>query len=163
NVTKLEWQIGIPATYPGCSEAVENGPAGGLCTRLEGETYCADLTYGGHDDWRLPPFIELNSLLYSQRPGGPEATDSRDLGDPGQWAFVSDPTSANAPSSIWSLNYYARVSRSLGAYAGKVRGVRAGAEPPFATPADRYALDTSADTVSDRATGLVWQRTASAT
>ncbi|MEQ8514795.1 MAG: DUF1566 domain-containing protein [Chromatocurvus sp.] len=36
-----------------------NGPD---LTWPEADTYCADLTLGGHDDWRLPTLMELETL-----------------------------------------------------------------------------------------------------
>ncbi len=154
NVTKLVWQLGIPSTYPNCN--TDEGAA--FCTRQDATAYCDALSYGGHDDWRLPSLIELVSLFHTER-DAQAGIDVGYFGDTDNFLFVSSSTQANAPSAVWKVNYRQRTTYSYDVPYGRVRCVRGGAEPPFATPADRYAIDMAADTVTDRATGLVWQRT----
>jgi hypothetical protein len=48
NVTALMWQQTPPVAMYTWDEAM---------------AYCPTLTLGGHDDWRLPSFIELYSLV----------------------------------------------------------------------------------------------------
>ncbi len=159
NVTKLVWQIGIPTSYPSCD--TEEGAA--FCTRQDAIAYCDDLTYGGYDDWRLPTLIELVSLFHSERGDNQAGIDVDYFGDTDNFLFVSSSIQADAPSAVWKVNYWQRRTYSYDVPYGRVRCVRGGAEPPFATPADRYAVDANADTVSDRATGLVWKRSVPST
>jgi hypothetical protein len=166
NVTKLQWQLGLPRIYPGCTEYVEygngtKGDTGELCTRAQGKAYCENLLHGGFDDWRMPTVIELISLLDLTQEGGDYAIDPAAFADTAFGPFVSDSTYAGAPSQHWGVNYYARQTYYASNYSGKIRCVRAGAVPSFATPAERYLV--ADDKVTDQATGLVWQRAPSAT
>jgi hypothetical protein len=162
NVTKLEWQIGLPNIYTGCTsrKQLANGVQGTFaewCTREEGLRYCEQLVRGGHDDWRLPSMIELTSLFdMRDPPGSANAVDVDFFGDSTSQDFVSRSTGAGAPSKTWMVSYELREIVVLNNLSGRVRCVREGALPSFATPADRYLV--GADTVTDRATTLVWQR-----
>lgn len=167
NVTKLEWQIGIPRVFPGCTGRTESangvlGEYGGLCTREEAQRYCAGLTRAGQDDWRAPSLIELVSLFdMNDDTDWHRAIDGDYFGDTDYHVFVADTPAASGPTASWVVAYEYRaifVERNV---TGKVRCVRAGAEPPFAQPSERYLL--ASDTVSDRATQLVWQRAFSPT
>ena len=162
NVTKLEWQIGIPRVFPGCTGRTESssgvlGEYGGLCTREEAQRYCEGLTRAGHDDWRAPSLIELISLFdMNDDTDWHRAIDGDYFGDTDYHVFVAATAAASGPTASWVVAYEYRaifVERNVTA---KVRCVRAGAEPPFVTPAERYSV--ASDTVSDRATQLVWQR-----
>lgn len=150
-VTGLEWQ-GCAAGLTGddCTEGdappMEWGPA---------LAYCEDLTWGGHDDWRLPDEYELQSIL--------------DLGayDPA----VDDTAFPATPSKMfWTSSASIREERVLVVYlqAGQVvevqktrdnthvRCVR-GAPTPVST---RYTRDTGVEDepiVIDNGTGLTWQ------
>jgi hypothetical protein len=164
NVTKLVWQSGLPRIYPGCTEYVEysdntKGDVGELCTRAQGKAYCDNLVHGGFDDWRLPTAIELISLYDLTEASNEYAIDPAAFADTEFGPFVSDSTYAGGPSQAWGINYYARANYYAPNYSGKIRCVRAGALPSFATPADRYLI--VAEQVTDRATGLVWQRASS--
>ncbi|HEX5657935.1 MAG TPA: DUF1566 domain-containing protein [Polyangiales bacterium] len=164
NVTKLQWQLGLPRVYPGCTEYPEwtdgtKGDVGELCTRPQGKAYCDNLVHGGFDDWRLPTVIELSSL-YDPTVEGYQI-DHASFADTDYGPFVSDSTYAGGPSQVWGVNYYAYNNYFYPNYSGKIRCVRAGAVPTFATPADRYL--TAAEQVTDQATSLIWQRTPSAT
>lgn len=161
DVTKLEWQVGIPPRYPGCTvEVTASGVNLTMCTRDQARRYCDELTHAGKGDWRLPSRIELVSLLQTHYQGGAPSIEDRHFGEFNYYIFMSDSTSAVGAALTWQVNFYnARVFASNDA--ARVRCVRAGAEPPFATPADRYAVDPVLGTVTDRATGLVWQRQAS--
>lgn len=162
NVTKLEWQLGLPNTYPGCTSRKQlangvQGPYAEWCTREEGIKYCAELVRGKHDDWRLPSMIELTSLFdMRDPPASANAVDLNFFGDSSSQQFISRSTGAGAPSKTWMVSYEYREIIVFNNQSGRVRCVRGGAEPSFATPADRYLV--GADTVTDRATTLVWQR-----
>jgi hypothetical protein len=164
NVTKLVWQVGAPRIVPGCTEYIEsnggNGDTGELCTRPQAKAYCENLVHGGFDDWRLPSVIELSSLYDSTSKGG-YSIDSAAFADTDYGPYVSDSTYAGGPGAVWGVNFWSFGNYFLAGYAGKVRCVRAGAVPTFATPADRYLV--AGEQVTDRATGLVWQRTVSTT
>lgn len=162
NVTKLEWQLGLPNIYTGCTrrKQLSNGAQGTYaewCSREEGIKYCADLVRGNHDDWRLPSMIELTSLFdMRDPPASANAVDLNFFGDSTSQQFISRSTGADAPSKTWMVSFEFREIIVFNNQSGRVRCVRGGAEPSFATPADRYLV--GADTVTDRATTLVWQR-----
>jgi len=167
NVTKLEWQVGLPNAYPGCTgrqllPSGVLGPYAEWCSREEAKNYCNQLERGGHDDWRLPSLIELTSLL-DMRSNAATATavDVGFFGDSTSQDFIASSTGASGPSLTWMVSYELREVVLLRNLNGRVRCVRGGAVPDFAKPADRYLI--ASDTVTDRATSLVWQRAFSAT
>lgn len=55
NVTKLIWQR--RPSPPGCRVD------GGVCTLAEASIHCANLTFAGRADWRLPSAVELQSIF----------------------------------------------------------------------------------------------------
>jgi hypothetical protein len=68
SVTGLMWQATIPLSAPGCSsgQAMQSGDQTNTsagCTFSEAKVYCDALTVGGHDDWRMPTKIEMESLV----------------------------------------------------------------------------------------------------
>jgi hypothetical protein len=69
NVTHLEWQVVLPATYEGCTGKYEMTEAAGTCcTWAEAKQYCRQ--YGeaqGQTGWRLPTKIELESIVDETR------------------------------------------------------------------------------------------------
>ena len=140
-VTGLSWQDTLTETARTFDEAV---------------AYCDDLVYGGFDDWRLPTRIEGLGLM---RFDGTEvaALESAVFSSGGscRWTSSEHATSTYA----WTLR-----PRSIGtnskAELCTPRCVRGGAPlgPPLAK-----VFDVTADTVIDRVTGLVWERTAPST
>ncbi|MDB4976790.1 MAG: putative secreted protein [Myxococcaceae bacterium] len=166
-VTGLQWQLQIPSTYPNCSQMYPDsgGFPGQLCTQAEARDYCARLVWDGLDDWRLPSMIELASLFDTYRPAAEAGIDTAVFGDTDVHVFVSESMAMTgvAPFPSWGVNFKVRLTILQLAFPGQVRCVRAGRAPPFATPNDRYIVDVASDTVADRATGLVWQRTVSPT
>jgi hypothetical protein len=159
NVTKLQWQLGVPRIYPGCTEYTQytdgtKDDPGTECTRPQAKAYCDNLNYAGSQDWRLPTIIELASLIDTTKDSGigidPVFLDNE------FYAYVSDSTYAGSPSQIWGANYGYRWTYYDAPNASKVRCVRGGAVPSFARPSDRYKID--GDEVTDQATGLIWQR-----
>ena len=172
-VTKLEWQSGLPTFFPGCTRRVEDagtpmGERGATCTRQEAVSYCEQLSHAGHDDWRLPSAIELASLMnVSRNKGYGEAIDLSFFGDSGYQVYISSSVPVDAPTEVWMADFQswrrqvmrAPLSDAKGYGGGRARCVRSGAPPPFASPAARYQVE--AGSVTDRATRLIWQRTGS--
>lgn len=155
--TQLEWQVGIPRMYDGCKQRARIGDVetelGEVCSRDEAKQYCEQLDHDGKG-WRLPTMIELMSL-YELSNSNDASIDRTKFADTELWSFITATTVANGmtPWTIEFLGDYAAPGRAV---AGKVRCVRGGAVPRFATPADRY--DVRDDVVRDRATTLVWQK-----
>jgi hypothetical protein len=162
NVTGLEWQVGIPRYFPGCTQKFDDdgGMPGDVCTQQEARAYCDGLSWNGQTDWRLPSMVELMSLFDGSQPAASAATNTTVFNDNSAHFMVSNSDTVYMPGSYWLLYYGLRQSISVGQYPGRVRCVRLGKTPPFATPAERYVVDAAGDTVTDRATGLVWERTA---
>lgn len=163
-ITHLEWQIGMPKSLPGCSEYSRPssggvGPVGEFCKLLEARRYCDQLELGGKSDWRLPTMIELVTLIDHTVSLGHMAINRDFLGEPEWSGFVSTSLYAHAPANYRQVDYFDRATYQ--GMAGLVRCVRAGGEPPFAKPSERYRIDDAAGTVTDQATTLVWQRRAS--
>ena len=134
-VTDLQWQQQIPADSFDWWEA---------------RTYCQDLEYAGHDDWRLPSRVELVTLLEFSN-----LTPTIDLE-----AFPDTPSEffwTSAPVPFSNLAYGVRFELGF-IYdhdpfgSGRVRCVRG----PYVKPSPRFT--NTDDTVIDNGTGLTWQR-----
>lgn len=161
-ITQLEWQANLPTTYPSCdrSNADAGVPErGAYCSREQADAYCKSLgeqKYAGYDDWRLPSMIELVSLAASD--GEEPAIDTGFFDDYGSFVASSWGT---GPAESYIVDYSVIGYAGIRAGAiGRVRCVRAGALPKFATPKDRYQV--MGEVVLDRATTLLWQRNTSA-
>jgi hypothetical protein len=68
SVTGLMWQATIPTAAPGCASgqampSTDQANSDGTCTFSEAKSYCDALTVGGHDDWRMPTKIEMESVV----------------------------------------------------------------------------------------------------
>jgi hypothetical protein len=116
----------------------------------EARTYCRELALGGFEDWRLPSRIELVSLLDF---GGLDPTIDQN-------AFPNTPSDffwTASPVPFLNLAYGVRFELGF-IYdhdphgSGRVRCVRGDYQPPD----PRFVYD--ADTVTDAAAELVWQR-----
>lgn len=134
-VTGLGWQRAVPAASFDWWEARE---------------HCAGLALGGFDDWRLPSRVELVSLLdYGTLDPTIDAT-----------AFPGTPADffwTGSPVPFLNLAYGVRFELGFiydhDPYAsGRVRCVRGA----YQAPAPRF--DLADETVTDRGTGLMWQR-----
>lgn len=169
NVTKLEWETNVSAVMAGCTRQIEyreggssellTEPMGSYCSLVEARKHCDDLKIGDKDDWRLPSAVELVSLLDHSRNEYRLGINPNFFPDI-EWSnYVTNSLYPGAPASYVEVDFVQR--STWDGEAGKVRCVRGLPNPPFAKPADRYTVDVAADTVTDQATKLVWQRTPS--
>jgi hypothetical protein len=145
NVTELMWQLDLP-----------NQPY----DWVDANGYCRTLSLGGYEDWRLPTRIELASLVdYTVRDPAIDATAFPAASS--AWFFTSSPGAAS-PSEYWLVEFV-EGSATFNILGSSVRCVRS-APVQAAPPPGRYLLEGQApnDTVTDTVTGLVWQRTLSA-
>jgi hypothetical protein len=139
-ITHLSWQRRVDAathTWTGAKQ------------------YCACLTLGGHDDWRLPSRIELVSIVDFTR--NTPSIDSTAFPDtPLEWFWTSTPLAEN-PDEAWYIYFDNGFSKFILAeeHEYRVRCVRSDA-PPTPPPTPRY--QAAADTVLDKQTKLTWQR-----
>ncbi len=105
NVTKLMWQRNIDA---------------GLYAWAEAQTYCADLDYGGYDDWRLPTAIELVSLVdFTKVSPGPTIDTDAFPNTPAAHFWTSSPLAGSA-SNAWVV-FFGRGDTNLGDVTDAVR------------------------------------------
>ena len=134
------------------------------------ENYCEDLIYGGHDDWRLPTILELQTIVDNGK--ALPAIDTGYFPDTpsanfwtSSWSFSV--STAGGPHDSWNMDYtamYWRVDFSIGmswyssspmnVYVRCVRGERA-AETAF----DIFVGSNgkNADITFDSQGTLIWQ------
>jgi hypothetical protein len=120
-LTKLVWQ-GCPAGLLGrdCTEGYESS-----YTWKQALAYCEGLFHGGHDDWRLPSVVELQSIVHQRRTN--PATDIKAF--PGIFSlwFWSSSSLAQMQNLAWTVDFnYGLVLNGTKADSGSVRCVRAG-------------------------------------
>lgn len=129
--------------------------------------YCADSETGGYCDWRLPTRIELVSLVdFTRELPAIDRGVFSDFPDPDEqrmgWSFFSSSATA---THEWRVMFHDGGSVAVqreGALAGaRARCVRVQVESP--PPDSRYLIEGEApdDVVTDRGTGLAWQRSPS--
>jgi Protein of unknown function (DUF1566) len=151
NVTGLMWQRAVdPNTY-------------GFFGSALGETYCANLSLGGYNDWRLPTEIELYSLVdYTTQNPAIDATAFPGLGlkadaEPGDYwfdYFMTTDYDWPLPHGGWLMVDFDYGSFSGGMTYSWIRCVRGPAKS--ATSLQHYAIGTGV--VTDNFTHLTWQR-----
>jgi hypothetical protein len=137
-VTHLWWQRNVDVTTR---------------TWRDAKQYCACLSLGGHDDWRLPSRIELVSIVdFTQH--GPSIDSVAFPATPLEWFWTSTALAAD-PSEAWYIYFDNGFSKFIVAedFPYRARCVRSDPVPPVSP---RYTLD--AETVLDNETGLRWQR-----
>jgi formylglycine-generating enzyme required for sulfatase activity len=119
------------------------------------QQYCACLSLGGHDDWRLPSRMELVSIVDYTRQN-PSLDASVFPETPFEWFWSASPV-ADETEQYWYVAFFdgdTHPGSSEQLY--RARCVR---HQPGQLP--RY--DISPSTVKDASTGLTWQREASTT
>jgi hypothetical protein len=173
NVTGLIWENktddgGIhdkDNTYTWCDRnPATNGGNPGTCgsgpTPTDTEAFIKalnDAHFGGFSDWRMPTPKELQSIVDCSRSN--PAIDTTFFPGTVSTYYWSSTTIANDNYSAWRVTfYYGNVSyggidqgrKSLSYY---VRAVRAGQSGSL-----DHLVDNGDDTVTDKATGLMWQQ-----
>jgi hypothetical protein len=89
NVTGLMWQQAVPSDTSAWVDAV---------------AFCSTLPLAGHNDWRLPSFIELESIVdYGQF--NPSINGAYFPSTPSLY-FWSSSSVAGSPSNAWFVNFY---------------------------------------------------------
>jgi hypothetical protein len=140
-VTGLGWQDTVPTMERTFDDAT---------------AYCDALVYDGQSDWRLPTRIEAISIMSFQPTFDGSSVTSGAFSDvPGAMCFWTASRDPQTPTYAYALNI-ATVSPMAMSSSCVARCVRGG--PPVGAPiAKTYSITT--DTVTDPATGLVWEKT----
>ena len=120
--------------------------------------YCDTLTYGGHEDWRLPNPFELQSIVDDGR-YGPSIDTTVFPGTPSDGFWSSSSYAGNA-TNAWSVYFNdGYVDGDAKTNAGGVRCVRGGPVESGIGSFDRFGISGAGEqVVSDSVTGLVWQK-----
>jgi hypothetical protein len=167
-VTGLFWQRLLPATYSGCTGKV--ALAGDRCDWQEAKAYCEALRLDGRK-WRLPGRVELLSMLDFTLFNYPKHLPMVDLEafplatDAGDSFWSSSPTQLDGPGAVpavgvkdaWRMAIvgYTRTEDVTKGF--QVRCVSSTYDLPT-TPAERYLVNLTDNTVTDKRTTLVWER-----
>lgn len=158
-VTGLSWQRTLPPTYTGCTGQYTGGQGqvGDACSWSEAKSYCNSLELGGMSDWRLPSKIELESIIAKESSFFQTTIDLIAFsGAPSRYFWTVSPVASSARAWSVDFSFGATVFQEL-SEASSVRCVRGSPSQP-GTPAHRYMVDTTLNTVMDTRTGLVWER-----
>jgi len=136
NITGLMWQKGDDGIIRNQDEAI---------------AYCRGLELGGYTDWRLPSVRELSSLIqYDMFSPAISDTAFPDIRPEHYWSSTVNPVDS---SKAWYVNFYdGYVFNHYRDYYDYVICVRGYIYPP-----QRF-VDNGDGTVTDRSTGLTWQR-----
>jgi len=166
NVTGLIWEVKTDDgsihdkgnMYTWCdTDPDSNGGNVGTCgDEIDTEDFVTALNaenYGGFSDWRLPSYQELLSIVNSGRHD--PAVDETYFPQTAATASVywSSTASAGYPSKAWHVSFSEghsyRIGKSSSGYVRAVRGRRYHSGS---------FMDNGDDTVTDAATGLMWQQ-----
>lgn len=160
--TGLVWQRERPLRYEGCTGL--NRVPGDRCTADEARIYCSRLRLADRR-WRLPSKVELESLL-DHRGSLPTLDRSAFPSSDGvYWTSSPLPRSTAGDSSVtryWATDFREGTAELLSPTLPLVARCVSGTPPSQGAPSERLSVDTDADTVHDRDTGLIWRRTESA-
>lgn len=177
-----------PPVYRSDKDTVTDGVTGLMWQRkapedmfrwTKAQSYCEELSLGGHSDWRLPSRLELVTLVEYERVASatdPESVPANLRGQLGTAAAAAIDTAAfpdTSPAEFWSTSHFSGsdgdvawtvdfrtgelFAQPLELMVPRARCVRSArqASSNGATGA-RFSIGTN--TATERATGLVWQR-----
>ncbi len=122
-------------------------------------TYCEDLDYGGHSDWRLPSVIELMSIV-DDGTYNPSIDTDAFRGTPSDffWTSTHHQTSADGVRYVKFSNGIASYFRDT--QGARVRCVREGYAGSVNGTFEQFAVSgESEQVVTSMVTGLIWQKT----
>lgn len=147
--TGLTWQ----GTMTDC------GASDPKCSQTYADLHCLNLVYGGFSDWRLPSLYELLALI---APG--QLTPATEFpATPSTWDSWSRTIDAADPTQALVITYALAGNATLFDKAGSQVSTARCVRGTLLThdPAERFFADSPAsdETVLDRSTGLIWQKT----
>jgi hypothetical protein len=126
-------------------------------------TYCNVLSYGGHDDWRLPNLFEWASLVNRQK-ANPATDIAKFPGTPPSGEFWESLDATETCSGCAALITFTDGDQSAAASKlelFRARCVRGGKMSPAGEETERFIVKepvAGQKVVSDAVTGLSWQR-----
>ncbi|MEI6806062.1 MAG: DUF1566 domain-containing protein, partial [Myxococcaceae bacterium] len=127
-------------------------------------TYCANQTTGGLSGWRLPNIMELGTLMDYTSSTTPYLNGTVFPGTPASSFWSSTPEIGNGGGNSWDfqLGNYGKLEWDTTATTNMIRCVRSCYSLPTSS---RYTVGTgtSAGTVADYVTNLIWQKVAPTT
>lgn len=134
---------------------------GGEMTAERAMTYCDSLTLGGYADWRLPSAREAFGILHHDRLN--PALDTTIFTTTTAEYWWTSENRAGDVTRIWASNAGGGIgahpkSETISAGGTKRFHVRAVRNVARAIPLDVRFRDNGDGTVTDRTTGLVWQK-----
>ncbi len=122
-------------------------------------TFIAQLNrdrFGGHSDWRLPTIKELYNIAHKGKDYSP-VINTAYFPNTMSTAYWSSTARANSTDSVWIVHFsngslHYMDTGDIHGHSYNVRAVRGGQN-------NSILVDNGDDTVTDTATGLMWQQT----
>ncbi|MEA2029129.1 MAG: DUF1566 domain-containing protein [Campylobacterota bacterium] len=174
NVTSLVWQQSPDTTGDGVIDASDK------LTQSAAVSYCANLTLGGQSDWRLPDIKTLYSLMdfSGEDPSGYSGTDTSTLepfiddatfffgyGDTDAGERVIDAQWATMSIYVYTVMNGSEAMFGLNLADGRIKGYPTSNKNYYVqcvrgneSYAQNSLVDNGNETISDSATGLMWQK-----